>query len=237
MTYAKFATGFKGGGFSPRPSNPLQTEPFGHEKLQTFELGAKSELMDRRVRLNGAWFYSKYTDQQTFAQQFDSSGANWFRTFNAGKATIWGLEGEIQAEPVDNLRIEGSIGYVNYELTDNEGNTLLLEGDSCGPSSDSAAIRRARQIQQRVGISMAFRRRRHVTPRLIPCTLEDLSRRTTAVRRMPAGGERPRKLAGRRQGLGDLRVRPQPDRQGVLQRQAEPDRLLRSRAGQPGSAA
>jgi iron complex outermembrane receptor protein len=136
MTYAKFATGFKGGGFSPRPSNPLQTEPFGPEKLKTFELGAKSELLDRRVRLNGAWFYSKYTDQQTFAQQFDSSGANWFRTFNAGKATIWGLEGEIQAEPVDNLRVEGSIGYVNYELTDNEGNTLLLEGDSCGPNGD-----------------------------------------------------------------------------------------------------
>jgi len=136
MTYAKYATGFKGGGFSPRPSNPLQTAPFAPEKLKTLELGAKSELLQRRVRLNGAWFYSQYTDQQTFAQQFDSSGANWFRTFNAGKARIWGLEGEIQAEPVDNLRIEGSFGYVNYELTDNEGNVLLLEGSTCGPNAD-----------------------------------------------------------------------------------------------------
>jgi iron complex outermembrane receptor protein len=136
MTYAKYATGFKGGGFSPRPANPVQTAPFGPEKLKTLELGAKSELLDRRVRLNGAFFHSKYTDQQTFAQQFDSSGANWFRTFNAGKARMWGLEGEIQAEPVDALRIDGSFGYINYELTDNEGNVLLFEGDTCGPNAD-----------------------------------------------------------------------------------------------------
>jgi iron complex outermembrane receptor protein len=136
MTYVKYATGFKGGGFSPRPANPLQTAPFGPEKLKTAELGAKSELFDRRLRLNTAFFHSKYSDQQTFAQQFDSTGANWFRTFNAGKATIWGLEAEVLAEPVDDLRIEASFGYVNYELTDNEGNVLLLEGDSCGPNAN-----------------------------------------------------------------------------------------------------
>jgi len=132
MTYAKYATGFKGGGFSPRPSNELQTEPFEPEELKTFEIGAKSELMDRRVRLNGAFFLSDYINQQTFAQQLDSSGANWFREVNAGKAQIWGLEAELTASPVDNLTIEASLGYVNYELTDNEGNELLFEGDSCG---------------------------------------------------------------------------------------------------------
>ena len=132
MTYAKFATGYKGGGFSPRPSNALQTVPFEPEELETFELGAKSELLDRRMRLNGAFFISDYINQQTFAQQLDSSGQNWFREVNAGEARIWGLEAELQAEPVDNFLIEASLGYVNYELTDNEGNELLFEGDDCG---------------------------------------------------------------------------------------------------------
>jgi iron complex outermembrane recepter protein len=132
MTYVKYATGFKGGGFSPRPATALQTEPFKPEKLKTFEVGAKSELLERKVRLNGALFYSKYIDQQTFAQQLDSSGANWFREVNAGKARIWGLEGELQAEPVQGLRMDSAFGYVNYNLTDNEGNVLLLEGDNCG---------------------------------------------------------------------------------------------------------
>jgi iron complex outermembrane receptor protein len=131
MTYLKYATGFKGGGFSARPANELQTVPFLPEYLDTYEVGAKSELAQRRVRLNGAVFFSKYDDQQTFAQQLDSSGANWFRYMNAGKAEMWGAELELLAEPVDNLRIEGSLGYLDYELVDNEGNTLLFEGDNC----------------------------------------------------------------------------------------------------------
>jgi iron complex outermembrane receptor protein len=131
MTYVKYATGFKGGGFSPRPATALQTEPFKPEKLKTLEAGAKSELLERRVRLNGALFYSRYLNQQTFAQQLDASGANWFREVNAGKARIWGLEGELLAEPVRALRIEAALGYVNYNLYDNEGNELLFEGNGC----------------------------------------------------------------------------------------------------------
>jgi iron complex outermembrane receptor protein len=131
MTYLKYATGFKGGGFSPRPATSLQTEPFEPEKLKTLELGAKSELLERRVRLNGAVFFSRYLNQQTFAQQLDASGANWFREVNAGKARLWGLEGELLAEPVNGLRIEASFGYLNYNLYDNEENELLLEGNSC----------------------------------------------------------------------------------------------------------
>jgi len=132
MTYLKYSTGFKGGGFSPRPATALQTEPFKPEKLKTIEAGAKSELLERRVRLNGALFFSRYLNQQTFAQQLDASGANWFREVNAGKARIWGVEGELLAEPVPALRIEAAVGYVNYNLYDNEGNELLFEGNGCG---------------------------------------------------------------------------------------------------------
>ncbi len=158
MTYLKYATGFKGGGFSPRPANPLQTVPFEAEKLKTAELGAKSELLERTMRLNGAVFYSKYTNQQTFAQQFDSSGANWFREMNAGESTMWGFEAELQAEPIDSLRIDGSIGYLDYELDDNEGNVLLFEGDECGGSRCYSP--RTPEVERRAGRAVRFRRRR-----------------------------------------------------------------------------
>jgi iron complex outermembrane receptor protein len=165
MTYLKYATGFKGGGFSPRPSTAVQTAPFKPEKLKTLELGAKSELLNRRVRLNGAIFRSDYDDQQTFAQQCEpgTGGAgqptciNWFRTMNAGKAQILGLEAEIQAEPVDNLRIEGSFGYIDYKLTDNQGNLLLLEGDSCGVSgTERCYSSRTPKYSGAVGIQYGF---------------------------------------------------------------------------------
>ena len=132
MTYIKYATGFKGGGFSPRPATSLQTTPFLPEKMKTLEVGAKTEWLEHRLRLNTALFFSHYLDQQTFAQQLDASGANWFREMNAGNARIWGFEAELLAEPVTGLRIEGSLGYINYDLYDNQGNPLLFEGDGCG---------------------------------------------------------------------------------------------------------
>jgi iron complex outermembrane recepter protein len=131
MGYVRYSTGFKGGGFSPRPSDALQTVPFKPEYLRTGEIGEKAEFWDRRVRLNTDFFYSKYLDQQTFAQQLDADGINWFREENAGTARLWGLEGELQMEPVDNLRIDSSAGYVNYWLESNGGNVLLFTGNQC----------------------------------------------------------------------------------------------------------
>ena len=64
MTYLQYATGFKGGGVSPRPFVADQAVPFGPEKLGTYEAGIKSDLLGRRVRLNAAVFFCKYTDLQ-----------------------------------------------------------------------------------------------------------------------------------------------------------------------------
>jgi len=132
MTYVRYSTGFKGGGFSPRPADALQTTPFKPEYLRTAELGEKAEFWNHRVRFNADFYYSKYLDQQTFSQQLDADGVNWFREVNAGTARIWGLEGELQAEPIENLRFDGSFGYLNYWLESSGGNPLLLSGNECG---------------------------------------------------------------------------------------------------------
>src|ERR1700722_1478827 len=132
MTYLRYSTGFKGGGFSPRPADALQTTPFKPEYLRTAELGAKSEFLDHRVRVNGDFYYSKYLDQQTFSQQLDADGVNWFREVNAGTARMWGVEGELQAEPIDRLRVDASFGYLNYFLESAGDNPLLFAGNGCG---------------------------------------------------------------------------------------------------------
>ncbi len=137
MTYLKYSTGFRGGGFSPRPSAACQVTEFAPDELENLEIGAKSELAGRRVRLNGALFYSRHTDQQNFLIDLDCNGGVWFHQLNAGKARIWGVELELLAEPTDGLRIEGSFGYTNYYVTDQEGTTVcqrLPNGDPCyGP--------------------------------------------------------------------------------------------------------
>src|SRR5690606_14632166 len=62
MTYVQYATGFKGGGVSPRPFVPDQAVDFGTEKLKSWEVGAKVDLLGRRLRMNGAVFLADYTE-------------------------------------------------------------------------------------------------------------------------------------------------------------------------------
>ncbi len=140
MTYALYSVGFRGGGFGPRPSNALQLSSFEPEDLDNYEIGVKSELFDRRVRLNGDVFYSLYTNQQIGVQDClpcTPVRVPWFRTINAGKSRIWGVEAELNAAPTDRLQVEASLGYINYLLTDYTGITLrptLPNGDRYYPN-------------------------------------------------------------------------------------------------------
>src|ERR1044072_6896049 len=49
LAYASFNTGFKSGGFN---ANSPGAAPYRPEKLKAYEIGLKSELFDRRLRLN-----------------------------------------------------------------------------------------------------------------------------------------------------------------------------------------
>ena len=64
MTYASVSTGFKGGGTNPRPFNIGQVQSFGPEELIAYEIGAKSDFFDRKLRLNVAAFFNQYSDIQ-----------------------------------------------------------------------------------------------------------------------------------------------------------------------------
>jgi iron complex outermembrane receptor protein len=134
MTYVQWATGFRGGGFGPRPANPLQVAAFDVEEAETLEGGVKVDLRDGRLRLNSAIFFSEVSDQQQGTQEFDPSGAIWFRTVNTGKSEYTGLEVELLSNPVERLQIEASLGYIDYDRVDPGRSGLcrtLPNGDKC----------------------------------------------------------------------------------------------------------
>src|SRR5690606_25242173 len=133
MTYVQWATGFRGGGFGPRPANPLQVAAFDVENLDSLEGGVKSDLRDGRLRLNAAVFFSEYTDQQQFSQTFDESGAVWFRTVNTGESEYYGAELEVLSRPLDQLTIEASVGYIHFDRVDpgESGLCRRFEGELC----------------------------------------------------------------------------------------------------------
>ena len=106
MTYVQWATGFRGGGFGPRPANPLQVAAFDVETNDTLEGGVKIELNDGKLRLNSAVFFSESKNQQQGTQEFDSSGAIWFRTVNTGKSEYQGIELEVLSNPFPQFQLE-----------------------------------------------------------------------------------------------------------------------------------
>jgi iron complex outermembrane recepter protein len=112
MTYAEYATGFKGAGTNPQPINPATATPFAAEKLKSYEIGAKSEWLDRRVTVNGDIYYNDVTDLQLIGYAATTLGGTI--TLNAGEAHISGAELEIQAKPVQNLLFNISGDYMHF---------------------------------------------------------------------------------------------------------------------------
>ncbi|MEO6388155.1 MAG: TonB-dependent receptor [Croceibacterium sp.] len=121
LVYASIATGFKGGGSNPRPFNAFQLLPFGPETLTAYEVGFKSDLLDRRLRVNVAAFLNKYADIQSTASPCPNvAPPNDLPSacrVNLGSADIKGVELELTAEPVEGFRINGSISYLDFQYT------------------------------------------------------------------------------------------------------------------------
>ncbi len=109
LYYLSYSRGFKSGGFNDLSViNP----PFNPEFVKSYEIGAKTELFDRRLRFNATVFKYDYTDLQVSV--FSSLG-NITTTFttNAAAATINGVELEMQAKPTRNLEITANISWLD----------------------------------------------------------------------------------------------------------------------------
>jgi len=133
MAYASIATGYKGGGVNPRPffgpsagdcNAPGYVAPapcnqlgsFEPETITTYEIGFKSDLFDRRLRLNGAVFFNKYNN--IILQLTSCPSAPCLKPTNVGKADVKGFEIETTIRPVDGLTLDGSLSYIDFEYKD-----------------------------------------------------------------------------------------------------------------------
>jgi iron complex outermembrane receptor protein len=115
MAYASYSDSFKGATFTQRIFPPLPEVPTADpEFVDSYEVGLKSTLFDGRVRLNGAVFFSQYDDIQVTVLEEGAAGNT---TANAAEGEIFGAELEITAAPVDNVRLELGVGYLDAEYT------------------------------------------------------------------------------------------------------------------------
>ncbi|MCC5886779.1 MAG: TonB-dependent receptor [Gammaproteobacteria bacterium] len=130
MVYAGYATGFLSGGYTEQCSSVVTCRPYDPETNENFEVGLKSDLFDRTLRLNIALFETRFEDLIR-AQSVPFTNRAGVTTqevinVNAGKSRARGFEVEATWLPTDQLRIDLSVGYLDHKYRDF---VLDLDGD------------------------------------------------------------------------------------------------------------
>jgi iron complex outermembrane receptor protein len=123
--YARWARGFKSGGFNGEtevvraPTADCPTglvelcNPYAAEKVDSYEIGMKSRLLDRRLVLNLAAFWDEHKDLQLSIFQGGTTAASVVT--NAGSARIRGIEAEAVFRPISTLTLNGSVAFLDLE--------------------------------------------------------------------------------------------------------------------------
>ena len=65
FTYASVSDGFTSAGVTPRIFTPEQLQPLDGEQVTNYEIGAKLEMFDKKLRINSAVFYMDYSKRLT----------------------------------------------------------------------------------------------------------------------------------------------------------------------------
>lgn len=103
--YATYNRGVKSGGFfDGQTASPGDLTPYSDEKLNAYELGAKTDWLDHRLRANVAAFWYDYRDLQAYT--FVVRNNVTAQTLkNASNARIYGADAELAATPVQHLEL------------------------------------------------------------------------------------------------------------------------------------
>jgi iron complex outermembrane receptor protein len=103
LAYGSYSRGFKSGIFTQ--TNPF-SPPVDPETIDAYEIGAKSDLLGGRLRMNFAVFRYDHKDIQ-----LSQSRAGATQLFNAAKGRVWGADAEITSVPYDGVgRLEVTVG-------------------------------------------------------------------------------------------------------------------------------
>lgn len=129
MTYLTYQHGYKAGGINlAREASGIAGQPssptFDSEGADNYELGAKVQMFDNRLRLNGALFHTEYQDVQNQILEGQS-----FIVRNGEGATVDGLELDGAFVVTDNFSVNFGLTLLDTEF---ESGTNLGNGDIGG---------------------------------------------------------------------------------------------------------
>ena len=169
LLYTSYSTGYTAGGFDPRPFSAADAQlPFGPESVKSYEAGFKTELLDHKLRLNAAAFYTQWDNIQLSVSgcSVGCPTTSPFYYANAGDAHIKGFEAEFEARPFSSWLITGGVGYTDFHYV-KLNPYVNLAGDPTGITLNSP-LPNAPAWKVSLGTQYTFDLGRHgtLTPRV-----------------------------------------------------------------------
>lgn len=126
MSYATISRGFRAGGFGKISNSARALDTFDPETATNYEVGARMDLFDRRLRINPTLFYTQWDNIQV---QRIVPGATGVQIFvdNAAKAHSQGFELEAEAVVTENLHITANMALLDIKYDEvGATNTITL---------------------------------------------------------------------------------------------------------------
>src|SRR5262249_36226869 len=116
MIYTKYSRGYRQSLVNPRGFVPYKQ--FGPEKLDSYEIGAKTSWHGRAPgSFDFAAFYNDFSNQQILAAwRGGTTTAN--AIVNTGTSRVWGVEAELNVNPFAGFNLDANFTYLNTLLED-----------------------------------------------------------------------------------------------------------------------
>ena len=133
LLYANVSKGFKAGSFG-QISGAIVDAYRGvkQESLIDYEVGYKLQMFDRKLSVNGAFFYYDYKNKQLRAKFIDPIFGGLDQLVNIPKSTVKGAEIEINARPIEGLSLSASAIYLDAKVKEYIG-VVGLRRETTGP--------------------------------------------------------------------------------------------------------
>jgi len=122
MLYASVTTGYKGGAFQVGGEGNQQggSEPIEPETSLSYEIGAKTALLDRRLQFNATAFYTQYDDYQGQSTEFKNNELRSTLT-NVGELETKGVEVDSVALLGEHLTLTLSAAWIDATIEEYPG--------------------------------------------------------------------------------------------------------------------
>lgn len=119
-SYARYARGYRAGGFPLAPASASTNISFGAEVSDNYEVGLKGYLFDNKVSFDFAAFRIDISDQQLSTIVFLNDDPNLpvASVGNAGESRSEGFEANISLTATENLLLSANFGKTDATYTD-----------------------------------------------------------------------------------------------------------------------